>query len=58
MIIEIITNTITGILTQLPLFFLIIWGIRVIVREMPKWIKSYHENQIKELALQRAILKC
>lgn len=55
MIQEIITQTTTGILTQLPLLFIIIWGVRIIAREMPNWLKQYHDQNIKEIALQRAV---
>jgi hypothetical protein len=54
-LIQIFADTLSGILINLPYFILIIWGIRIIAREMPKWLKIYHDNNIKEIAMQRAI---
>lgn len=51
----IISNTISGIFMNLAWFILIIWGIRKIVKETPKWLNQYHENKIKEMTLSRAL---
>lgn len=51
----IISNTIAGILLQLPIFFLVFWGVRKIVRELPGWLNIYHNNRMKEFAMERAM---
>jgi len=53
----IFNNTLTGVLTNLPWFLLVIWAVRKISRDMPFWIKQYHENHIKELVLEKAVRK-
>ena len=52
---NIIINALTGILTQIPMLIIIIWGVRIVAREMPKWLRQYHEQNMKEIALQKAI---
>jgi len=55
MITQILTDTITGILTQIPMLIVIIWGVRIIAREMPKWLRILHDNNVKEIAMQKAM---
>jgi hypothetical protein len=51
----IIAETIGGLIKNLPYFILVIWGIRTIAREMPKWItQMFHELQ-KAKALDKAL---
>ena len=52
---KLFTDTLSGILINLPWFILIIWGVKVIAKKMPEWLRQLHDNQIKEIALQRAI---
>jgi hypothetical protein len=53
---QLMTSTISGILVQLPIFILAIWATKTIAREMPRWLRVYHENNTKEIALQKAVL--
>jgi hypothetical protein len=50
-------QTVSGILINLPWFILIIWATRTIAKEAPRWLKQYHDNQIKEIMLTRAVSK-
>lgn len=52
---QVFSDTVSGILINLPWFILIIWGIKVISKQMPKWLRQLHDNNIKEIALQKAI---
>jgi len=64
-----LTTTLTGILVQtlaniisnLAWFFLIVWGVRVISREIgkgikqvPVWIDQYEQGKLKRFAIERA----
>ena len=56
MIKEIITNVMSGILVQLPAYILAIWAAKTIMKKAPEWLKQHHENQIKEIAMQKAVM--
>ena len=49
-----ISNVIIGISSN-AFLMLVIWvtGKRI-VKEVPKWLDTYHNNQMKEIALRRA----
>jgi len=51
----ILTNTFSGILVQLPVFILVFWVVKTIVREMPGWLKILHNNNLKEIMVQKAL---
>jgi predicted PurR-regulated permease PerM len=56
----IIADTISGIIKNLPFFFLLIWGFKIIakeikegVKQIPSWMKQYHKERMEELTLER-----
>jgi hypothetical protein len=51
----ILVDTIGGIIKNLPYFILIVWGIRVIAREMPKWISQMFAEMHKQKVLEKAL---
>ena len=62
MIAEILAQTISGIIINLPWFILIWLGFRLISREIhigvkqiPKWIEQYFKLQREQLMIQKAI---
>ena len=36
-----VANAISGIIQNLAIFILVIWGVRTIVRRMPEWLEEY-----------------
>ena len=59
---EILTNTLSGIIINLPWFILVWLGFKLIAREIhigvkqiPKWIEQYFKMQREQLVIQRAI---
>jgi hypothetical protein len=50
-----IQEIITGITIQIPMLVIIIWGVKHIAERMPVWLSEYHRNQMKEIAMQRAV---
>jgi hypothetical protein len=51
---QIIINTFSGVITNLPFFILIIWAVKIIARETPKWIAEYFKLREHELRLKWA----
>jgi hypothetical protein len=58
----IIADTISGIIKNLPYFILIIWGIRIIAREIkigikniPIWINQYDSIRMKHYQIEKAL---
>jgi len=51
---DIITQTISGIIINLPYFILVIWSIKTIAKEMPKWISEYFKLREHEMRLRWA----
>lgn len=47
-------NTLAGILAQLPIFILIIWAVKTIVKQMPSWIQEYFKLKIEQEAIVNA----
>jgi len=57
-------DTIAGILKNLPMFILIVWGVKVISREIkigiknvPNWLEQYDKMKLKHYAVEGAIGK-
>jgi len=57
-------NTLITTSRDIILIGIAVWGFRMIAREikkgvekMPEWINTYHQNQLKEITLKRAIEK-
>jgi len=48
-------DTIGGIIKNLPFFFLIIWGVKTIAKEMPKWIGQYEEIKERQRKIDWAL---
>lgn len=51
---QVLADTLSGVITSLPYFILIIWGVRTLVKEMPKWINQYDEIKMKHLRIEMA----
>lgn len=51
---DILIQTISGIIVNLPYFLLVIWAIKTISKEMPKWISEYFKLREHELRLRWA----
>jgi len=52
---QIAQDTFTAWLNLLPIFIGVYWVVGKIIREMPKWLRILHDNNVKEIAMQRAI---
>ena len=42
------TQTLGNVISNLAFFILFIWGVKVIAREMPKWIAQYSKIKAEE----------
>ena len=51
----ILIDTISGVIKNLPWFILIYWGIKTIMKDMPKWISQYDELKLKHYKIDRAL---
>jgi hypothetical protein len=51
---DILIQTISGVTINLPYFLLVIWAIKTISKEMPKWISEYFRLRENELRLRWA----
>lgn len=51
---DIITQTISGVIINLPFFVLFIWGVKTISKRMPEWIGEYFRLREHELRLRWA----
>ena len=67
-IILIFWETIGGIIKQLPIFILVIWGVRILARKLdkgfnnlikniPLWIEDYDKLKMKQHQINRALEK-
>jgi len=45
-VVEMFWTTLSGVIVKLPEFILIIWAVKTISKQMPKWISQY--EQIKD----------
>lgn len=59
---QVVADTISGIIKNSPWFVLFYIGfkaiakeVRVGIKQIPHWIKQLHENNIKEINMQRAM---
>lgn len=48
-------DTISGIIKNLPIFILIIWGVKTISKQMPGWIHQIMMEQIKIRNVNKAL---
>lgn len=54
-LLETIITTISGLIKNLPYFILIIWGVKKISKDMPKWIEQYDKIKMKHYLIEKAI---
>lgn len=52
---ELMKETLLGTFRNLWIIVISIIIARILVKNVPLWIKHYHDNNIKEIALQRAV---
>lgn len=52
---QIFVDTLSGIIVKLPEFILILWGIKTISKNMPKWISEYERIKIHQRTIDRAL---
>ena len=52
---EAVSSLIKGFITTGYLFLLGFITIKMIIKKMPEWLNQYHNNRMKELALEKAI---
>jgi len=55
-------DTLGGIIKNLPIFILIIWGVRVLakeikggIKEIPNWLNQYDDIRTKHYHIQKAL---
>ena len=51
----IFADTFSGIIKNLPYFILIIWAVRTIAKEMPRWIQQVFKEMQKARTIDRAL---
>jgi len=51
----VITDTLGGIIKLLPIYVLVIWGVKTISKQMPNWIHSVFMEMQKSKTLDKAI---
>lgn len=51
----VIADTISGIIKNLPIFILIVWGVKTISKQMPKWIHEMFIEMNRIIVLERAV---
>lgn len=54
-LLEVGITTISELAKNLVYFILIYWGIKKISKDMPKWLESYHKNQMEKFRVEKAI---
>lgn len=54
-LLETIITTISGLIKNLPYFILIIWGVKKVSKDMPKWIEQYDKIKMKHYLIEKAI---
>jgi hypothetical protein len=54
-ILEVGITTISELAKNIVYFILIYWGIKKITKEMPKWIQTYHKNEMEKYRIEKAI---
>lgn len=59
---DIAVQTVSNVISNLPWFILIIWGVRVIskeigkgVKQIPEWIETYHIKQMERIKIGEAL---
>jgi len=51
---NILINTFSGIITNLPWFLMVYWAVKTISKQMPQWISEYFRLREHEMRLKWA----
>jgi len=54
-ILDIAVQTSANIISNLAWFVLIYWGVKTIVKEMPKWLEQYEKMKLERRAIENAL---